>query len=98
LFRQILGNKFATEPHCHELLAGLDADRIQILDLERSLSALRIKKALAQERLNSYKYPVLIFPKEIISEIFIHFLPPYPLCPPITGIFSPAHLTHICRR
>jgi hypothetical protein len=80
------------------MLAGLEADSIQILALERSLSALRIKKALAKERLNSYKYPVLTLPNEIISEIFIHLLPPCPLCPPITAIFSPTHLTHICRR
>jgi hypothetical protein len=72
------------------MLAGLEADRTrvadieaQILDLERSLSTLRNEKALVQERLDAYKYPVLTLPNEIISEIFIHFLPTNPLCPPL---------------
>jgi hypothetical protein len=56
------------------MLAGLEAYRTrvadieaQILYLERSLSALRIETALAQERLDAYKYPVLTLPNEIIS-------------------------------
>ncbi|KAJ7833282.1 hypothetical protein B0H13DRAFT_2288921 [Mycena leptocephala] len=69
----------------------------QILDLECSLSALRAEKTLVQEWLNSYKYPVLALPNEIISEIFFHFLPYHPLCPPLTGILSPTTLTQICR-
>ncbi|KAJ7887361.1 hypothetical protein B0H13DRAFT_892216 [Mycena leptocephala] len=76
------------------LLSDLDA---QILDFERSLSALRIEKARVKERLDSYKYPVLTLPSEIVSEIFVHFLPTYPLCSPLTGILSPTLLTHICR-
>ncbi|KAJ7850086.1 hypothetical protein B0H13DRAFT_57110 [Mycena leptocephala] len=86
------------------MLVALEADRTrvadieaQILDLERSLSALQIEKALVQERLDSYKYPVLTLPNEITSEIFLHFLPMYPLCPPLTGILSPTLLTQICR-
>ncbi|KAJ7935126.1 hypothetical protein B0H13DRAFT_2472932 [Mycena leptocephala] len=87
------------------MLNGLEADRIriadleaQILDLERSLSALRNEKVLVQERLDAYKYPVLTLPNEIVSEIFIHFLPVYPLCPPLAGILSPTSLTQICRK
>ncbi|KAJ7874436.1 hypothetical protein B0H13DRAFT_2551564 [Mycena leptocephala] len=86
------------------MLARLEEDRARVADLEAqilkiecSLSALRFEKALAQERLDSYKYSVLTLPNEIISEIFIHFIPVYPLCPPLTGILSPTHLTHICR-
>ncbi|KAJ7897415.1 hypothetical protein B0H13DRAFT_2521789 [Mycena leptocephala] len=91
-------NKFATAntSRIATMLAALDTDRTrvadieaQILDLERSLSALRDEKALVQERLDAYKYPVLTLPSEIISEIFIHFLPTYPL-PPLIGIFSPS--------
>ncbi|KAJ7135183.1 hypothetical protein C8R43DRAFT_1021310 [Mycena crocata] len=41
-------------------------------------------------------YPVLTLPSEIVSEIFIHFLPVYPMCPPPTGLSSPTLLTHIC--
>ncbi|KAJ7655838.1 hypothetical protein DFH06DRAFT_484201 [Mycena polygramma] len=42
-------------------------------------------------------YPVATLPNEIVSEIFIQFLPVYPLCPPSIGSLSPTHLTHICR-
>ncbi|KAJ7320797.1 hypothetical protein DFH08DRAFT_1034621 [Mycena albidolilacea] len=75
-------------------IADLDA---QIRDLERSLSVLRSENSAAQERLDSYKYPVLTLPNEIVCEIFVHFLPPYPICPPSTGPLSPILLTHICR-
>jgi hypothetical protein len=75
-------------------IADLDA---QIQDLERSLSVLRSEKSAAQERLDSFKYPVLTLPNEIVCEIFVHFLPPYPICPPATGPLSPILLTHICR-
>ncbi|KAJ7868858.1 hypothetical protein B0H13DRAFT_2063884 [Mycena leptocephala] len=87
------------------MLNGLEVDRAriadieaQILDLERSLAALQAEKTIAQVRLQSYKYPVLTLPNEIISEIFIHFLPVYPDCPPLTGILSPTSLTQICRK
>ncbi|KAJ7866321.1 hypothetical protein B0H13DRAFT_2281454 [Mycena leptocephala] len=89
------------------MLSGLEADRTRIADLdaqishlECSLSALREEKTLAQERLDSYKYPVLTLPNEIVSDIFMHFLPtwPYSHFPPLTGLFSPTLLTHICRR
>ncbi|KAJ7655841.1 hypothetical protein DFH06DRAFT_1201010 [Mycena polygramma] len=86
------------------MLSALEADRAhvahieaQILALEHSLLALRIEKALAQQRLDAYKYPVLTLPSEIVSETFTHFLPVYPLCPPLTGDLSPILLTHICR-
>jgi hypothetical protein len=86
------------------MLNVLEADRsfvadieAKIQDLERSISALRIAKMSVQERLNAYKYPVLTLPNEIISEIFFHFLPAYPLFPPLTGLLSPTLLTQICR-
>ncbi|KAJ6492709.1 hypothetical protein C8R47DRAFT_1214025 [Mycena vitilis] len=67
-------------------------------DIQPRELALGAEKALVQERPNSYgKYPVLTLATEIVSEIFIHFLPPYPLCPPLWGILSPTSLTHICR-
>ncbi|KAJ6486234.1 hypothetical protein C8R47DRAFT_534856 [Mycena vitilis] len=87
------------------MLAGLEADRVrvaelqaQIVQLELSVSALRNEKALVQERLDAYKYPVSTLPNEIMSEICIHFLPAYPRIPPLTGTFSPTLLTRICRR
>ncbi|KAF7343914.1 F-box domain-containing protein [Mycena venus] len=83
----------------------MEADRtrlsdieVQILDLERSLSALHGEKEVVQERLDSYRYPVLTLPNETVSEIFVHFLPIYPFCPPLVGVLSPTTLTHICRK
>ncbi|KAJ7883947.1 hypothetical protein B0H13DRAFT_2667062 [Mycena leptocephala] len=67
----------------------------RILDLERTLAELRLEKTIVQERLDSYKYPVLQLPNEIVSEIFTHFLPIYPLCPPVAGFLSPTVLTHL---
>ncbi|KAJ7903837.1 hypothetical protein B0H13DRAFT_751030 [Mycena leptocephala] len=67
-------------------------------DLEPSLAALRTEKTEVQERLDSYIYPVLSLPNETVSDIFIHFVPPYPQCPPLTGILSPTTLTQICRQ
>ncbi|KAJ7756715.1 hypothetical protein B0H14DRAFT_3599223 [Mycena olivaceomarginata] len=85
------------------MIHALAADRArivdfdaQIQDLERSLSVLRNQRAVVQERLDSYKYPVLTLPHEIICDIFIHFLPVYPSCPPLIGPHSPILLTHIC--
>jgi len=87
------------------MLSALAADRArvadfdtQILVLERALSALRVERAIAQSRLDSYKYPVLTLPTEIVAEIFVQFLPVYPLCPPSTGLLSPTLLTQICGR
>ncbi|KAJ7805966.1 hypothetical protein B0H13DRAFT_2487110 [Mycena leptocephala] len=87
------------------MLITLETDRIrladieaEILDLERSIATLRAEKAQVQGRLDSYKYPVLTLPNEIVSEIFIHFLPPYPQCPPLSGSLSPNTLVRICRQ
>ncbi|KAJ6560156.1 hypothetical protein B0H19DRAFT_109592 [Mycena capillaripes] len=87
------------------MLSALAADRAhiadleaQIFDVEQTLAALRLEKAAVQERLDSFKYPVLDLPAEIISEIFVHFLPVYPLCPPLAGLLSPTLLTQICRK
>ncbi|KAJ7639719.1 hypothetical protein DFH06DRAFT_1217688, partial [Mycena polygramma] len=91
--------------------AALAADRARVADIEthileleaRILSLRREQKVLHQEkivrqdRLDAYVYPVLTLPPEILSEIFVHFLPVYPIRPPITGLLSPTVLTHICR-
>ncbi|KAJ7727040.1 hypothetical protein B0H14DRAFT_2544248 [Mycena olivaceomarginata] len=78
-------------------LAVLDA---QILDLERSLSALRSQRQPVFERISAYTYPILTLPNEITTEIFIHFLPNYPSWewPPLTGPDSPTLLAQICRK
>jgi disulfide oxidoreductase YuzD len=66
------------------MLSALAADRGRIADieaqislLERSISEWQSKKQLFQERLDSYRYPVLTLPNEIVGEIFVHVLPIY---------------------
>ncbi|KAJ6581944.1 hypothetical protein B0H19DRAFT_1061435 [Mycena capillaripes] len=87
------------------MLSTLEVDRsrlaeIEILlaDLERSVSALRAEKLQLQERLDSYKYPVLTLPSEIVSEILTQFVPQYPLYAPFIGPFSPTSLTQVCHK
>ncbi|KAJ7623941.1 hypothetical protein DFH06DRAFT_1481780 [Mycena polygramma] len=90
------------------MLAELQADRARvaelqtrILALERTLSELRLEQSKLHGRLDAYKYPVLALPNkinEIVSEIFMHFLPSYPAFPQLIGAFSPTLLTQICRR
>ncbi|KAJ7246231.1 hypothetical protein C8J57DRAFT_1140777, partial [Mycena rebaudengoi] len=75
-------------------ISELDA---RILALQESLDAVRGERENLQSRLDDYKYPVLTLPVEIMSEIFVHFLPIYPLRPPLAGLFSPALLGQICR-
>ncbi|KAJ7628870.1 hypothetical protein FB45DRAFT_45266 [Roridomyces roridus] len=70
----------------------------QIHELEEKLRVLQTERAPYLQRLNSCKYPVLTLPNEIISEIFVHALPPYPSCPPMKGPKSPTHLNLICRK
>ncbi|KAJ7470992.1 hypothetical protein FB451DRAFT_324350 [Mycena latifolia] len=43
-------------------------------------------------------YPVLTLPTEIVSEIFTHFVPVYPACPPLVGLLSPSTLGQVCRK
>ncbi|KAJ7088838.1 hypothetical protein B0H15DRAFT_287330 [Mycena belliarum] len=42
-------------------------------------------------------YPVLTLPPEVVSEIFVNFLPSYPERPPPSGMFSPILLCQVCR-
>ncbi|KAF7310108.1 F-box domain-containing protein [Mycena indigotica] len=37
-------------------------------------------------------------PVEILCEIFEHYIPPYPECPPLLGPGSPANLAQVCAR
>ncbi|KAJ7653664.1 hypothetical protein DFH06DRAFT_1093220 [Mycena polygramma] len=76
--------------------ARLADNLAQILELERSISALRAENSLVQTRIDSYAYPVLTLPNEIVSEIFVQSIPPYPHCQPLTGTGSPTSLAQIC--
>ncbi|KAJ7672395.1 hypothetical protein DFH06DRAFT_1082346 [Mycena polygramma] len=71
---------------------------VQILELEASLHALKEERKSLQNRLDAYRYPVLTLPNETVSEIFVHFLPAYPKCPPPIGLLSPYLLCRICRK
>jgi hypothetical protein len=75
-------------------IADIDA---QIVELENTLALLQTERKPIQERIDSYKYPILTLPNEITSEIFIHFLPVIPLFPSGSGILSPTVLTRVCR-
>ncbi|KAJ7641194.1 hypothetical protein FB45DRAFT_1021963 [Roridomyces roridus] len=70
----------------------------QIHELQERIRVLQTEREPCQQRLDAYRYPVLTLPNEITSGIFLHFIPPYPACPPLRGIASPTSLTHICRK
>jgi hypothetical protein len=59
--------------------------------------ALRSQRQPVFERLSAYRYQVLTLLSEIIAEIFLHFLPIFPICAPLTGLNLPILLTQICR-
>ncbi|KAJ7073904.1 hypothetical protein C8F01DRAFT_4477 [Mycena amicta] len=69
----------------------------EIQRFETHLAALRIERTKIRERLENYSYPVLSLPNEIVTEIFVHYLPPYPDFPPLIGPGSPTYLLGICR-
>ncbi|KAJ7914447.1 hypothetical protein B0H13DRAFT_439052, partial [Mycena leptocephala] len=70
---------------------------IQAIEPERRILSLQAEKYPSQDRPHGYIYPVLTLPAEIVSEIFVRFIPVYPLRPPITGLLSPIILGQICR-
>ncbi|KAJ7639715.1 hypothetical protein DFH06DRAFT_640828 [Mycena polygramma] len=71
--------------------------RAQLLQLQETFEILQEEQASLQDELDDYTYPVLTLPNEIISEIFVHFLPVYPARPRKTGLLSPILLCQICR-
>ncbi|KAJ7701038.1 hypothetical protein B0H14DRAFT_2305838, partial [Mycena olivaceomarginata] len=70
----------------------------QISELECTISSLKEEKDSLRARLAIYIYPVLTLPNEIVSEIFVHFLPAFPQFPPPIGLLSPYLLCQICRK
>ncbi|KAJ7074058.1 hypothetical protein C8F01DRAFT_1224793 [Mycena amicta] len=77
--------------------ARLSALDTEIKHLQNAPNALCSERTLIQDRLAAYTYPVLTLPNEIVSEIFVQYLPTYPACPPLLGDGSPTKLSHICR-
>ncbi|KAJ6511191.1 hypothetical protein C8R45DRAFT_1162795 [Mycena sanguinolenta] len=54
-------------------IAELDS---QILPMQHSLVALKNERKSVQARLDAYRYPILTVPNEIVSQFFVHTLPP----------------------
>ncbi|KAJ7742565.1 hypothetical protein B0H16DRAFT_1247778, partial [Mycena metata] len=63
---------------------------------ERRRNCWRPNRGTLRDRLNAYTYPVLTLPPEVMSEIFVHFLPVYPKRAPQKGLLSPSTLGQIC--
>ncbi|KAJ7470984.1 hypothetical protein FB451DRAFT_1252650 [Mycena latifolia] len=85
----------ASRAEARAQISELDA---QISDIELSLRSLRRKRDTVQKQLDSYIYPVMTLPSEIVAEIFARFLPVYPACPPMVGLLSPSTLCQVCRK
>ncbi|KAF7322346.1 F-box domain-containing protein [Mycena chlorophos] len=75
------------------LLLGFD---VEIANVHKTLDSLVAKRAKVQARLSAYAYPVQSLPDEVVSEIFLNYIPPYPICPALFGNGSPTTLTQIC--
>ncbi|KAJ7791590.1 hypothetical protein B0H14DRAFT_2534951 [Mycena olivaceomarginata] len=69
----------------------------QISEPEGTVGSLGEEEDSLRGQLATYAYPVLTLPGEIVSEIFIHFLPDFPRYPPPIGLLSPYLLCQICR-
>nr|GAT44238.1 predicted protein [Mycena chlorophos] len=73
-------------------------NRIVEIDIQLAqLELLRSEKATLESMLSEFHYPILTLPREITGEIFSHYLPVYPACPPLGGEGSPTQLAAVCR-
>ncbi|KAJ7079505.1 hypothetical protein C8R43DRAFT_1083210 [Mycena crocata] len=73
----------------------IDAVDSQIADLKRTIKQLKLERFILETHLETYVYPVLTLPNEIISEIFLQSLSP---SDSLSGPTSPIFLGHICRK
>ncbi|KAJ7228039.1 hypothetical protein C8J57DRAFT_1583532 [Mycena rebaudengoi] len=81
----------STRALCSAIRARISELDSCILALQESLPAAHDERAALQSRLDDYKYPILTLPIEITSEIFIHFLPIYPLPLRLLGSYRPSY-------
>ncbi|KAJ7459246.1 hypothetical protein FB451DRAFT_1563663 [Mycena latifolia] len=79
-----------------------EALRARKVDLDATISEIRatLQPLLDEQDIldRQLAYPVDTLPNEIISEIFLSFIPPYPEAPPFEGPLSPVALGQICRK
>ncbi|KAJ7720945.1 hypothetical protein B0H16DRAFT_1792250 [Mycena metata] len=73
------------------------ADQCSIRALRAEKQLLEAEQETLHERLDAYTYPVLTLPPEVVSEIFVRFLPAYPKRAPQNGLLSPITLGQICQ-
>ncbi|KAJ6526023.1 hypothetical protein B0H19DRAFT_1197658, partial [Mycena capillaripes] len=88
----------ASERAAHDHVPSSSAvEGVHILHLEDFVKfSPSLSLAMKQDQLEAC--PALSLPNELMSEIFVHFLPVYPKLPPSMGLLSPYLLCHICRR
>ncbi|KAJ7639723.1 hypothetical protein DFH06DRAFT_1432108 [Mycena polygramma] len=78
-------------------LGGQQAAQVEAGGPELEYKLQAFPMALVQRRLDTYIYPVLTLPPEIVSEIFVHLLPVYPRLPSTKDFLGLVQLGQICR-
>ncbi|KAJ7186501.1 hypothetical protein C8R46DRAFT_1184491 [Mycena filopes] len=76
----------------------LSKERDRVAQIDADILRLQAERVPLKSQLDTFIYPVLTLPNEIVSECFVHVLPPYPLRPPTSGPLSPTSLAQICRK
>ncbi|KAJ7141728.1 hypothetical protein C8R43DRAFT_1017077 [Mycena crocata] len=76
----------------------IDDVNSQIADLKHAINQLKLERKILQNHLDSYVYPVLALPNEIVSEIFLHTLDSSGTLAGGLGRNSPIFLSHVCRQ
>ncbi|KAF7292280.1 F-box domain-containing protein [Mycena kentingensis (nom. inval.)] len=66
-------------------------------ELHKQLEEVMAQQETVHSRLRSYVYPILTIPNEIVAEILVHSISPYPAPNLLYGPGSPTRLAQICR-
>ncbi|KAF7311232.1 F-box domain-containing protein [Mycena kentingensis (nom. inval.)] len=84
---------FASESLIQHSGPSLDTSELDIRDTDANdaLHETQVAPPAAQRTIDSV-------PTELWAEIFAHYMPPYPQCPPLFGPSSPTILAQVCRR
>ncbi|KAJ7778785.1 hypothetical protein DFH07DRAFT_539901 [Mycena maculata] len=95
----LMPSTFADQPDANvraAVRARISELDIEIEALKLSLRSLRLERKECQQVLDTYRYPVLMLPPEMTSEIFTCFLSQFPQRPRLVGPLSPSFLCQIC--